>query len=76
MAKVARQAAVKKGSKAMPAPVKPVKQALTKSALVGLIAEENEIPRKTAAGVLRPWKTCFLVRSIRVASASSCCPVF
>ena len=33
-----------------PAPVKPVKQALTKSALVNLIAEE-EIPRKTAAGV-------------------------
>ena len=51
MAKVARQAAVKKASKATPAPVKPVKQALTKSALVNLIAEENEIPRKTAAGV-------------------------
>jgi hypothetical protein len=51
MAKVARQAAVKKTSKAMPAPVKPIKQALTKSALVNLIAEENEIPRKTALGV-------------------------
>jgi hypothetical protein len=44
MAKVARQAAVKKASKATPAPVKPVKHALTKSALVNLIAEENEIP--------------------------------
>src|SRR6516225_6434200 len=51
MAKVARQTAVKKASKATPTPVKPVKQALTKSALVNLIAEENEIPRKTAAGV-------------------------
>ena len=44
MAKVARQAAGKKASKATPAPVKPVKHALTKSALVNLIAEENEIP--------------------------------
>jgi hypothetical protein len=49
MAKVARQAAVKKGSKAMLAPVKPVKQALTKSALVSLIAEENDLlPRAWA----------------------------
>jgi hypothetical protein len=50
MAKVTRRAAVKKASKATPAPVKSVKHALTKSALVNLIAEE-EIPRKTAAGV-------------------------
>ena len=51
MAKVARQVEGKKATKATPASVKPVKQALTKSALVSLIAEENEIPRKTAAGV-------------------------
>jgi nucleoid DNA-binding protein len=31
--------------------VKPVKEALSKSALITLLAEENEIPRKTAAGV-------------------------
>ena len=60
MAKVARQAAVKKASKAMPAPVKPVKQALTKSALVSLIAEENEIPRKRAAGVYATLENLFL----------------
>ena len=60
MAKVARQAAVKKTSKAMPAPVKPIKQALTKSALVNLIAEENEIPRKTAAGVYATLENLFL----------------
>jgi hypothetical protein len=59
MAKVARLAAVKKASKA-PAPVKPVKQALTKSALVSLIAEENEIPRKTAAGVYATLENVFL----------------
>jgi hypothetical protein len=60
MAKVASQTAVKKASKATPAPVKPVKQALTKSALVNLIAEENEIPRKTAAGVYATLENLFL----------------
>jgi nucleoid DNA-binding protein len=33
------------------AKISPVKEALTKSALISLIAEENEIPRKVAAGV-------------------------
>jgi hypothetical protein len=51
MAKVARNAAVRKGPKAASPAIKPVKQTLTKSALINLIAEENEIPRKTAAGV-------------------------
>ena len=32
--------------------VRPVKEAYSKSALVKLIAEENDIPRTTAAGVL------------------------
>lgn len=31
--------------------VRPVKEAYSKSALISLFAEENEIPRKTAAGV-------------------------
>lgn len=60
MAKVARQTAVKKTSKATPAPIKPVNQVLTKSALVNLIAEENEIPRKTAAGVYATLENLFL----------------
>ena len=59
MAKVAGQAPVKKASKATPAPIKPVKMALTKSALVNLIAEENEIPRKTAAGVYATLENLF-----------------
>ncbi len=33
------------------AAVKAVKETMTKSALINLIAEQNEIPRKTAAGV-------------------------
>ena len=46
--------ATKKTSKtaAAAAPAaKPVKETLTKSALINLIAEQNEIPRKTAVGV-------------------------
>lgn len=47
-AKAKPKAAAKK---AAPAAVRPVKDALTKSALVGLIAEENGLTRKQAAGV-------------------------
>lgn len=50
--------AKKKSSKA--APIKAVKSTLTKSALVGLIAEQNEIPRKTAAGVLASLEAAML----------------
>ncbi|MDD3289159.1 MAG: HU family DNA-binding protein [Alphaproteobacteria bacterium] len=32
--------------------IRPVKETLTKSALVGLIAEQNELSRKQAAGVI------------------------
>lgn len=38
-------------AKAKPAALRPVKENLTKSALLGLIAEENGITRKQAAGV-------------------------
>ena len=71
----ARKGAAKK-LKSAPPPIKPVKQTLTKSALINLLAEENEIPRKTAAGSTQRWKTCSSVRAIRAASASSCCPAF
>ena len=43
--------AKKKTSKA-DAVIRPVRETLTKSGLIGLIAEQNDIPRKTAAGVL------------------------
>jgi nucleoid DNA-binding protein len=56
----AEKAAVKKASNAAPMPVKPVKQTLTKSALINLIAEENEIPRQTAAGVYATLENLFL----------------
>ena len=60
MAKVARKAAATKAPKATSPTIKPVKQTLTKSALINLIAEENEIPRKTAAGVYATLENLFL----------------
>jgi nucleoid DNA-binding protein len=60
MAKAELKASGKKASNSAPTPVKPVKQTLTKSALINLIAEENEIPRKTAAGVYGTLENLFL----------------
>jgi hypothetical protein len=59
-AKVVQKTAVKKAPKRAPASVKPVKQTLTKSALINLLAEENDIPRKTAAGVYATLENLFL----------------
>lgn len=42
----------KKSSSKTEAAVRPVKEKLTKSALIGLMAEQNDIPRKVAASVL------------------------
>jgi hypothetical protein len=60
MAKTARKAVAKKPSKSAPALIKPVKQTLTKSALISLLAEENQIPRKTAVGVYTTLENLFL----------------
>ena len=57
-AKVVKSSAKKAGK--APAALKPVKQALTKAALINLLAEENEIPRKTAAGVYATLESVFL----------------
>lgn len=50
--KVTKKPAAKKSAPKAVAVVKPVKETLTKSALVGLIAEQNELTRKQATGVL------------------------
>lgn len=59
-AKASKPAAIKKGAKPEAAPVRPVKEALTKSALINLLAEQNEIPRKTAAAVYATLEGVFL----------------
>jgi len=49
---MAKKTVVKsKVAKPEAAPLRPVKETLTKSALINLIAEQNDIPRKTAVGV-------------------------
>ena len=50
-AKTSRAAATKKASKAEAPAIRPVKETMTKSALINLLAEQNDIPRKTAAAV-------------------------
>jgi len=51
---MAKKATAKKAApaKKAAAPMKPVKETLTKSALIGLIAEQNDVPRKVASGML------------------------
>lgn len=54
--------ATKKSAKAK-AVVRPVKEKLTKSALVKLIAEQNDVPNKVAAGMLTSLE-CIMMGSI------------
>jgi nucleoid DNA-binding protein len=56
----AKAAAGKKTTKAATPTIKPVKQAMTKAALINFIAEENEIPRKTAVGAYSTLENVFL----------------
>ncbi len=58
--KPAPKAAAKKPAKAEAPAAKPIKQAMTKSALINLIAEENELPRKSAVGVYKTLENAFL----------------
>jgi nucleoid DNA-binding protein len=54
------RAATAKVSKAEAPAIRPVKETLTKSALINLIAEQNELPRKTAAAVYATLESVFL----------------
>lgn len=55
-----RKAPAKKADAAAPAAVRPIKDTYTKSALINLIAEQNDIPRKTAVGVYATLESVFL----------------
>ena len=41
-------------------PLRPVKETFTKAALINLIAEQNDIPRKTAVGVFATLESVLL----------------
>ena len=54
------RAATAKVSKAESPAIRPVKETLTKSALINHIAEQNDLPRKTAAAVYATLESAFL----------------
>jgi len=74
--KTSKPAVTNKASLTGAPPVRPVKETLTKTALINLVAEQNDLPRKTAASVTRHWKGCFSAQYIRAALASSPCQDF
>ncbi len=57
---VKKSASTKKTAKAEAPALKPIKATMTKSALINLIAEENDIPRKTAVGVYATIENLFM----------------
>ena len=59
-AKTTKPALAKKTAKPAAASIRPVMETLTKSALIGLIAEQNELARKTAAAVYGTLENLFL----------------
>jgi nucleoid DNA-binding protein len=59
-AKASKPAVNNKSSLAGAALVRPVKETLTKSALINLVAEQNDLPRKTAAAVYATLEGAFL----------------
>ena len=58
--KTTKPVTAKKASKPVAAAIRPVKESLTKSALIAHIAEQNELPRKTAAAVYATLENLFL----------------
>ena len=59
-AKTNKPATAKKTSSAGATAVRPVKETLTKSALINLVATQNDLPRKTAAAVYATLEGVFL----------------
>jgi nucleoid DNA-binding protein len=59
-AKASKPATAKAVRKPEAASVRPIKETLTKAALINQLAEQNDIPRKTAAGVYATLEGLFL----------------
>ena len=59
-AKTSKPAVTSKASLTGAPPVRPVKETLTKSALINLVAVQNDLPRKTAAAVYATLEAVFL----------------
>jgi nucleoid DNA-binding protein len=59
-AKTSKPASTNEATLSKGASVRPVKETLTKSALINLVAEQNDLPRKTAASVYATLEGVFL----------------
>jgi hypothetical protein len=59
-AKTSKPAVTSKASVTGAPPVRPVKETLTKAALINLVAVQNDLPRKTAAAVYATLEAVFL----------------
>ena len=59
-AKTSKPATTKTTKKPETASIRPIKEALTKAALINQLAEQNDIPRKTAAAVYATLEGLFL----------------
>ena len=57
---MATKKTTKKTTTSAPAAIRPVKDTLTKSALISLIAEQNELSRKVATGVFNTIEAVML----------------
>ena len=71
--KATETAAATKTTKAAAAAIRPVKETLTKAALIGHIAEQNELRAKPPLRFTLRWKLCFSAPCILAASANSPC---
>jgi nucleoid DNA-binding protein len=58
--KTTKPVAAKKTSKPAASTIRPVKETLTKAALINHLAEQHELPRKTAAAVYGTLEALFL----------------
>ena len=64
-AKTSKPATTKTTRKPETASIRPIKEALTKAALINQLAEQNDIPRKPPRQSMPHWKPCSWVRCIR-----------
>lgn len=59
-AKTTKGASTAKAGKAEAPAIRPIKESMTKAALISYIAEQNDLPRKTAAAVYATLEGAFL----------------
>ena len=74
--KTSKPAVTNKASLTGALPIRPVKETLTKTALINLVAEQTIFRARPQHRFTRHWKGCFSAQFIRAALASSPCQDF